>query len=488
MYSKKSNSLSRRNAIKTIGLLGSGMFISPTLSATPMQTGKKRKSLNKELGVLSIGVRKRGLAVAMGASNYGKMVACCDVDTAVFGAFQKKLASYQDSVPVYYIDYRQALERKDVDIVTIGTPDHWHALMIIDAIEAGKDVYVEKPMTLTIDEGIAVCEAVKRTGRVVQVGTQQRSEYKGIFLKAVAIAQLGILGNKLTASVYIPSSYRGATEVFPVTEAPDSLLWDQWCGPVQKFPYTAERAHAQWRLWVETGHGPLTDWGAHHIDIAQWALGVDQTGPVKIRGNGTFPLGREKTLAAILGQNTDSPLPNSFSTVMDYSAELTFKNGNVIKIDGKRNRPDNLPGQNGLLLEGENGNIWVSREGRAFEFEGNLADEINNNKVLKQQIDDKVIELYKGRVPAWMDAELIGDIVPTAHMENFVNSVKDRADPISDVFTHHRANSSAILAHSSMILNRTLEWNPEKQKFVGDNEANKLLSREYRAPYSIKSR
>jgi myo-inositol 2-dehydrogenase / D-chiro-inositol 1-dehydrogenase len=276
MHSKKTNSLSRRNAIKTISLLGTGMFISPTLSATPLQSGKKKKPVNKELGILSIGVRKRGLAVAMGACNYGKMVACCDVDTAIFGAFQKKLASYQDQVPVYYTDYRQALERKDVDIVTIGTPDHWHALMIIDAIEAGKDVYVEKPMTLTIEEGIAVCEAVKRTGRVVQVGTQQRSEYNGIFLKAVAIAQLGILGNKLTASVYIPSSYGGSTEVFPVTEVPDSLLWNQWCGPVQKFPYTAERAHARWRLWVETGYGPLTDWGAHHIDIAQWALGADR--------------------------------------------------------------------------------------------------------------------------------------------------------------------------------------------------------------------
>lgn len=485
MDSKKSNSLSRRNAIKTLGLMGSGMLISPTLPARTISPLRSKKHA-KDLGVLSIGIRKRGLAVAMGACNYGEMVACCDVDTAFFGPFQKKLASYQDSVPVYYTDYRKALERKDVDIVTIGTPDHWHAMMIIDAIEAGKDVYVEKPMTLTIEEGIAVCEAVKRTGRIVQVGTQQRSEYDGIFLKAVAIAQLGILGDQLTATVYIPSSYGSSTEVFPVTEVPDSLLWDQWCGPIKKLPYSAEHAHARWRLWVETGHGPLTDWGAHHIDIAHWALGVDHTGPVKIKGSGTFPLGRERTLAAILGEHPDSPLPNSFSTVRNYNAELKFKNGNVIKINGKRTKPDNLRSQNGLLIEGSKGNIWVSREGRDFQFDGNMADEINNDKALQQKIDDKVIELYKGRVPAWMEAELIGDIVPTAHMKNFVDSVKDRSEPISDVFTHHRANSSAILAHSSMILDKTLEWNPDKQRFTGDDTANRLLSRPYREPYSLK--
>lgn len=487
MDKNKSNTLSRRNAIKTLGLMGSGMLISPSIPAQPIQSSvnKRHKTSKKELGVLTIGPRKRGLAVAMGAATYGNIVACCDVDTAIFGPFQKKLASYQDTVPLYYTDYKQALERKDVDIVTIGTPDHWHALMIIDAIEAGKDVYVEKPMTLTIDEGIAVCDAVKRTGRVVQVGTQQRSEYDGIFLKAVAIAQLGILGGPLTATVYIPSSYGSSTEVFQETEVPGSLLWDQWCGPLGEMPYIAEHAHARWRLWVETGHGPLTDWGAHHIDIAQWALGVDHTGPEKIKGTGTFPLGREKTLAAILG-DTNSPLPNSYSTVRDYSAELTFSNGNVIKINGKRNKPDDLKSQNGLLLEGPNGNIWVSREGRAFQFDGNLADEINNDKALKQKIDDKVVELYKGKVPAWMEAELIGDIVPTAHMKNFVDSVMDRSEPISDVYTHHRANSSAILAHSSMLLDRPLQWDPDKQRFIGDDVANRLLSREYKGSYSLR--
>ena len=151
---------------------------------------------NDKPGVLSIGVRGRGGAVAAGAARFGRIVSVCDVDAECSAGFLARLKKgIQDQVPDTCTDYRKALERKDVDIVTIGTPDHWHAKMIIDALEAGKDVYVEKPMTLTIEEGRIVCEAVKKSGRVVQVGTQQRSEYDGIFLKAVAIAHAGWLGN-----------------------------------------------------------------------------------------------------------------------------------------------------------------------------------------------------------------------------------------------------------------------------------------------------
>ncbi len=353
---KTNQYLSRRDAVKTFTILGSGLFISPGMSAKSLHRNKQKLPGNSP-GILSIGVHKRGLAGALGACKFGKMVACCDVDTAHFADFQERVRGQQDFDPVYYTDYKAALERKDVDIVTIGTPDHWHAMMIIDAIEAGKDVYVEKPMTLTIAEGIAVCNAVKKTGRVVQVGTQQRSEYDGLFLKAVALAKGGILGKKLKATVFLPISSKTMKDEFAVTDPPGTLNWGIWCGPVGKLSYCPQRCHGSWRSWVETGHGTLTDWGAHQIDIAQWALGADHTGPVEITGEGIFPHGNEATLALLTGRKPSSSMPNSYSTVRNYKAELKFKNGNTILINGQEPPPAYAKHNTGLLLEGENGYI-----------------------------------------------------------------------------------------------------------------------------------
>jgi myo-inositol 2-dehydrogenase / D-chiro-inositol 1-dehydrogenase len=483
---KKKQTISRRNTLKKIIILSSGLFLPPGLSAKSLES-KKRYLPSNSPGILAIGVRQRGLAVAYGAAKYGKMVACCDVDTATFAKFQSRMKEIKDFEPDYYTDYRSALERKDVDIVTIGTPDHWHAMMVIDALNAGKDVYVEKPLTLTIAEGLAVCEAVRKSGRVVQVGTQQRSEYDGLFLKAVAIAKEGILGKKLKATVFLPAPYEGTEEEFPVIDPPDSLNWDRWCGPVQKLAYSEERCHSSWRRWVETGHGTLTDWGAHHIDIAQWALGVSDTGPVEITGEGIFPHGKEATFAVITGQKPSSSLPNSYSTVRNFKAGLKFKNGNVIYIEGQKPAPEYSKHKYGLLLEGEKGDIWASRGPGGYCFAGSLADEINNDRTLQQKINDSVIQLYKGKTPSYMSAEVVaGDIFPTAHMKNFIDCVKDRTEPVSDVFTAHRANTSAILAHSAMLLGRSLKWNPDRQEFTGDEQANRLLKREYREPYKLK--
>lgn len=153
---------------------------------------------------LAIGVRGRGGAISVGSCAFGRVVACCDVDTASVERFCDQLDRVQPERPKVYGDYREALARDDIDAVTIGTPDHWHAKMIVDAVRAGKDVYVEKPMTLTAADGEAVCRVVRESGRIVQVGTQQRSEYDGVFLKAVALARLGGFGPRLVATVKLP--------------------------------------------------------------------------------------------------------------------------------------------------------------------------------------------------------------------------------------------------------------------------------------------
>ena len=475
--------LSRRDALKSLSLLGSGIIVTPGLAVYASRPNQK-KSISKRPGILAIGVNSRGMRVALNACNYGKMVACCDADTATFGKFQAELRAYQSEDPVYYTDYIDALERDDVDMVTIGTPDHWHALMITDALKAGKDVYAEKPMTLTITEGIAVCNAVRKSDRIVQVGTQQRSEYDGVFLKAVAIAKEGILGNRLKATAYVPKK-RTVKEVYPVTNPPASLNWDRWCGPVQELRYCPQRCHKDWRGFVETGHGAITDWGAHHLDIANWALGVDNTGPVEISGEGIFPYGKDATYAVITGEKPSSSLPNSFSIVRDYQAEMIFGNGNSIIITDKPLPAAFADHSNGLLIEGEHGSIFMSRQTTGFDFQGSLGENIKNDKPLQQRIIDRVMKLYKGKTPAFLVEEMTGERVVSPHMKNFFDCMEDGNEPISDVFSAHRANSSALLAHASILLGRTLKWNADNQEFWNDNEANRLLARPYREPYSL---
>ncbi len=479
----KSMKLSRRDALKSISLLGTGMLVAPVIQARSMKSSGKKSPQDKP-GILAIGVNSRGMAVAMHACNFGTMVACCDADTATFGPFQARLKRYQSEAPVYYTDYKAALQRDDVDVVTIGTQDHWHALMTIDAIKAGKDVYLEKPMTLTIGEGKAVCEAVRNSDRVLQIGTQQRSEYDGIFLKAIAIAREGILGGNLKATAFLPKK-RTEKDIYTVTNPPNSLNWDKWIGPVQELPYCPPRCHKNWRGFVETGYGALTDWGAHHVDIAHWALGVENTGPIEITGQGTFPLGKDNTLALINGKVSSSAFPNMYSIVRDFEGTLTFENGHVIQVTDKPLPASFAHHENGLLLEGDKGSIFMSRQTDGFNFEGSLGEQIKNDKDLQKQINEKVIALYKGKVPAYVQEERTGEAVARPHMKNFFSCVEDRSEPISDVFTTHRANSSAILAHSAMLLDRKLSWEPDKQEFTADDEANGLLFRPYRAPHEL---
>ena len=470
----------RRAFLKNALGTGAGILAAPYISTSSFA---KVSSANEAVAVLAVGVRARGAAVAIGTTYFGRVVACCDVDTACSDSFLAQLSKYQKSKPDVYKDYRKALERNDVDVVTIGTPDHWHTKMVIDAVKAGKDVYVEKPMTLTIDEGKLICRQVMETGRVVQVGTQQRSEYKGMFLKAVALARNGRLGKKLTATVTVPAAYGREVEPFSTSEPPKTLDWDMWLGQASKVPYCRQRCHGSWRNWLEYGCGPLTDWGVHHVDIAQWALGAENTGPLEIEASGTFPLGRQTTLDFLLGKKAPQEMPNCYNVVRDYKARLSFANGNTIIIQG-------VTGKQGVLIEGENGSIFVNRD----ELTGSPVEQIEAYKKESSWLLEEVVKLYKGKQPDWDKPVIrIADIMPTTHMENFIQCIRDRsqgsrgagAQPISDVFTHHRANSSCLLANIAILLDRKLKWDPQVQDFIGDEEASALLSRKQRAPYTL---
>ncbi len=403
----------------------------------------------------SRGVYSRGGEIARNAAKFGKMIACCDVDDLHTGEFN---ADFENKLSLYR-DYRKLFENETPDIVTIGTPDHWHVPIATAALQAGCDVYCEKPLTLTIAEGLEICKTVKETGRVFQVGTQQRSECGAYFLKAIAIAQSGRLGGNLKAYVAIGGAPSGGP--FGATDPPADLDWNLWLGPAPEADYSSERRR-MFRWWFEYSGGKMTDWGAHHIDIAQWALGCNQTGPVKVSGTGQFPPLVPDDFAWDAFLDGATPLPNGYNTPTQFSIDLTFGNGTVLNVNHHYQGEDGKTAfGNGLLLEGDQGRIFVNRN----RLSGLPVEQMTTAD--HAQIDELVLELYQGKTP--------GD-----HMANFFESVEERTQPISDVATHHRTMTSCHLCNIALMLGRDLQWDPDNETFVGDDQATALISRKRR--------
>ena len=267
------SSQNRRDFVKTSAVVGAAASTSLWSKRIAVAQESSAKPTVAAIGVGgSRGRYSQGGGIARRAAKFGEMIAVCDVDdrhTAEFNKdFGDKLSTYRD--------YRDLLNDMKPNVVTIGTPDHWHVPIAIAALKAGADVYCEKPLTLTIDEGKVICRAVKETGRVFQVGTQQRSQDNSRFLKAIAMVKSGRLGKNVNAYVAIG----GAPSCDPLepVAAPDDLDWNMWVGPAAEADYSEER-RLKFRWFYEYSGGKMTDWGAHHIDIAQWALGYDNSGP-----------------------------------------------------------------------------------------------------------------------------------------------------------------------------------------------------------------
>ncbi|NMC18901.1 MAG: Gfo/Idh/MocA family oxidoreductase [Thermogutta sp.] len=407
---------------------------------------------NERLNVASIGVGGRGTDIGRQAASLGNMVACADVHRKNAEAFAKP---YEGRCEIY-TDYRKVLDRRDVDAVTIGTPDHWHVKIAIDAMKAGKDVYCEKPLTLTIEESKLICEAVQKTAKVFQVGTQQRSEFNNMFLKAVVIARSGRLGKKLRAVSSVGQATAGGP--FPISDPPDFLDWDFWLGQAPKVPFCENRIGWNFRWWFEYSGGQVTDWGVHHTDIALWALGGEETGPVQVTPvNFEFPLGRELMLDTLLGKRPWQELPVSYNVAKSFECDMLLPNGNEVKL---------ISGNNELIIEGELGKIRVNRG----SLTGKPIEDLTEAD--KKWLDDEVRKLYRGKESG-------------SHMRNFFDCVKDRSLPISDVFTHANSVNACHMANISMLLNRTVKWDPDKYEFPGDDEANALTRRPQREPYQI---
>ncbi|MBM4090636.1 MAG: Gfo/Idh/MocA family oxidoreductase [Planctomycetes bacterium] len=407
-----------------------------------------QESANDKLGIGAIGTGGRGSGIGREACGRGNPIAVADVDSK----HAERFASAFKGMKVYQ-DYQELLKHDDIDVVTIGTPDHWHAKIAIEALRAGKHVYCEKPLTLTIDEGKKICQAVRETGKVFQVGTQQRSDNR--FRLAVAIARSGALGKPLKATCSIGAGPGGGP--WEPTVPPENLNWDFWLGQCPDVPYTPQRCHGNFRWWLEYSGGKLTDWGAHHVDIAHWGLGKEHTGPSVIEGQGTFPnLPEDFDLVAFFaGKQT---IPNGYNTAQQFHIDLTFDDGDQIHV---QHGPDN-----GILFEGPNGRIFVNRQ----RITGTPVESLAGEE--KHRMEQAALDLLKGKRAR-------------GHMQNFFDCIREGGEPVSDVFSHHRELSSCHLCTIAMLLKRKLRWDPVKEQFVDDDQANALLSRPQREAYAI---
>ena len=409
----------------------------------------------------TIGLRNQGWAITSKSFRFADFAALADVDANVLAENVSKVEKHQGKKPDAYKDYRKILDRKDIDAVMIATPDHWHTKIAVEAMKAGKDVYCEKPLTLTIDEGKLIEKIVKQTGRVFQVGTMQRTEIDQRFLKAIALIKAGRIGTvkKVTCGI----DHMEASPVIPTVAVPEQIDWDFWLGPAPQASYRAlpemrkgygggvplySNCHYSFRNWHEYSGGKLTDWGAHHVDIACWALGATDTGPSKIMP-GEYKLPVE--------------YKDGYPTVDDrYNVATKF----TIRVD--------MPNDVEMVItsEGDNGILFEGTEGRFFVNRGKLTGKPVEELKDKPLPDGAVEAVYGGKVSA-------------NHTANFIEGMKSRKQPISDVWSHNRMLEICHLSNIAMRLGRELNWDPVKREIVGDAQANSFLSRENRKGFEI---
>ncbi|QDU81008.1 Inositol 2-dehydrogenase/D-chiro-inositol 3-dehydrogenase [Polystyrenella longa] len=431
---------SRRDFLKTSALtsLTAGLAAAtPAMFVNTARAAETGRSANEQLGIGAIGMRYQGSVITEKARLYGNIVGIADVDRHVR---EQARASF-GSTPRIYENYLDLLQQKNVDVILIGAPDHWHTKMLIDACRAGKDVYCEKPLTLTIDEGKVIRNAVGETDQVVQVGTWQRSDHR--FRLAVEMVRQGRIGKLQRVTCATDKNPTGGP--FEQRPIPEHFNWDLWQGQTPDVPYLPERSHYTFRWWREYSGGKMTDWGAHHIDIAQWAI---DSLPVEINGRAKYP-----------------DIPNGYNVSTDFQADLKYANGVELLIRDE--------GRRGILFEGDEGRIFVNRGSISGTPVDELASKPLNRDTFSIYDNDNLERPERvGKLDAIIN-----------HMGNFFDCIKSRQQTISDIEGQHRSVSTCHLANISMELGRPLKWDPDQEVFLDDNEANAKLSREQRAGF-----
>jgi myo-inositol 2-dehydrogenase / D-chiro-inositol 1-dehydrogenase len=404
------------------------------------------------------------------ASGFADIVAVCDVDARrlAYGKTVVGRLSTKHGIPVpevaTYADYREMLERSDIDAIVISTPDHSHAELALAAVLAGKDVYLQKPMTMTHAEGVLLRDATVRRRAVMQIGSQQRSWGPNEqFRKAVELVRSGRVGQIRRVELGLPTDPTKPDD--PEQPVPAHLDYDRWLGPTALVPYTEQRVHPQqvrpdgtpdtdsrpgWLRNEAYCLGMITGWGTHHFDTAHWGMNLELTGPSRIEGRGEFP-----------------PADRIWNVHGSYDVELLYPGGIRLHVS------DRFP--NGIRFIGDEGWIFVSRDAQAQT----ASDPSAGTKTGLQPLDASDKRLLD---PAGLTVQLPSS---TSHHRNWLECVRSRETPLAPAPVAHRSNSACVLSWIAMKLTRPLTWDADAERFVNDAEAQAMLARPERAPYGV---
>ncbi len=432
---------SRRSFLGIAAALSAPAFISEA---------KGENAPSNRIRVGCVGLGGMGRADAQDHSHLGELAALCDVDKKRLGGAGEKFKIASEN---QYGDYRRILDRQDIDLVSCSTPDHWHVKIAIEAMAAGKHVFCQKPLTLTVDEGFLVRRACEKFKKVFQVGTQQRSQIE-LFGRAVNICRKGILGDIRKIIVGLPASpdpnrWRGAFSTAPV---PDELDWNQWLGQAPWTEYIPQRCHGTFRYWFEYASGVIADWGAHHIDVALWALDADRkgVGPVSIDG-------RDSRALCGYDENGNPDTDKMFNTPYDFDFNCRFENGTELHVTTRSD--------NGIVFEGTKGRIFVDR-GRI------------SGKPIEEKWDG-------GRFSDEDRIALYGFLPSGWHKQNFYRSIREGVPCVSDPASHVQTMTVAHLCGIAARLKREIHWDPANECVVGDPLAQSFIKREQRRGFEL---
>lgn len=375
-----------------------------------------------------------------------RVIAVCDVNREGGGYWDgtirgrepaRRLVNefYGDDSCLALADFREVIRRDDIDSIYIGTPDHWHALIAIAAARAGKDIYGQKPLSLTVREGRAMADAVKTAGIVWQTGSQQRSDRN--FRIVCEVVRNGRLGKLHTVRVGLPGGrpdYGKTAHLSDPQGAPDGFDYDLWLGPAPDAPYSPARVGVNFRWISDYSGGQVTDFGAHHLDIAQWGLGTDSSGPVSIREPNA--------------KYAEHPI---YDTATEFYFECEYASG-VRLICSDKERP-------GVVFEGSNGWAWANRG----------IHEVSSRDIVSEPAGSAEVRLYRS----------------ASHVTNFVDSCFSRKPTVAPIEAAHRSVSIAHLANISLHTGRSLRWDPAIERIADDDGANAMLERPYRKPWAL---
>lgn len=451
--------MKRRIFLKNAVTTTAGAIIIPTIVPSSV-FGKNAPSNKINIGQIGCGriARSHDMPGTM-QHDIARMIAVSDVDSnrmadgkkLVEAFYNKKTGSGNAMDVKMYADYKEMLQNKDIDAVIISTPDHWHSQPAIEAALAGKDIYLQKPTSLTVTEGRLLSDIVHKQGVVLQVGTQQRSSAQ--FRVAAELVRNGRIGKVHTVKIGLPGDPSGPEA--PEMAIPNNLNYDMWLGSTPEVPYTEIGVHPQkgygrpgWLRLEKFGAGMITGWGQHHYDSAAWGMDTEFTGPISIEAVAQFP---------------KSGLWNVHG---DFMVKHEYENGITVYTSGGYT--------NGIRYEGEDGWIFVSR-GSYVASASDPVDKENSAKALDAS-DPKILEskIGENEIHLYRSEEQHG---------NWLDCIQSRKQTISPVEIGHRACSVCLVSHIAMKIPGVLKWDPKKEKFVDNDYANSMLSRPQRYPY-----